>query len=298
MDQPKLERLLRLMKMLIGNVNYTIEEMADTLETSCRSIYRYLETFKDAGFVVYKEGNVYRLGTESKYFKDISQLIHFTEEEAFIIAKLLDGLHDNNLLKQNLRKKLASVYNVTSLADCVVKGRNAANINVIIDSIEKKKQVVFHNYASANTAVVNDRLVEPFAFTTNYIQVWCYDTKDHCNKLFKTARIEKAELKDEDWKYEDKHQMGFIDIFRMSSHQRIKVKLKLGILSHNLLLEEFPLAEKEVKPCGDNEWILETEVCNFIGITRFVLGLADDISIIEPPELKIHIDNFIKQNIL
>lgn len=298
MDQPKLERLLRLMKMLIGNVNYTIEEMAEALETSNRSIYRYLDTFKEVGFVVYKEGNIYKLGTESKYFKDISQLIHFTEEEAYIIAKLLDGLHDNNLLKQNLRKKLASVYNVTSLADCVVKGKNADNINVIIDSIEKRKQVLFHDYASANGAKVNDRLVEPFAFTTNYIQVWCYDTKDHCNKLFKTARIEKAELTNVDWQYGDEHKVGFIDIFRMSSHNRIKIKLELGILSHNLLLEEFPLAEKEIKACGANKWILETEVCNFVGVTRFVLGLADDITIIEPPELKEHINNFIKKNIL
>lgn len=298
MDQPKLERLLRLMQMLIGNVNYTIEEMADSLNTSYRSIYRYLETFKDAGFVVYKEGNVYRLGTESKYFKDISQLIHFTEEEAFIIAKLIDGLHDNNLLKQNLRKKLASIYNVTSLADCVVTGKNATNINRIIESIENKKQVVFHDYASANKSVVNDRLVEPFAFATNYVQVWCYDVNDHCNKLFKTARIENVEVTDTDWQYEDKHQMGFIDIFRMSSQQKTRVKLKLGILSYNLLIEEFPLAEKDVTPCGDKQWFLETEVSNFIGVTRFILGLADDISIIEPPELKTHVENFIKKNIL
>ena len=201
-------------------------------------------------------------------------------------------------MKQNLRKQLASIYNVTSLADCIVKDKNADNINVIINSIGSKKQIVFHNYASANASVVNDRLVEPFAFTTNYIQVWCYDTKDRCNKLFKTARIERAELTSADWEYEDKHQMGFIDIFRMSSHHRTKVKLKLGILSHNLLLEEFPLAEKEVKACGNNKWMLETEVCNFIGVTRFVLGLADDITVIDPPELKAHIDNFVKMNII
>ena len=31
---------------------------------------------------------------------------HFTEEEAFIFNKLLDGLDDTNVLKQNLRRKL------------------------------------------------------------------------------------------------------------------------------------------------------------------------------------------------
>ena len=31
MDQPKIERPLRLMKMMSGNINYTIDELADKL---------------------------------------------------------------------------------------------------------------------------------------------------------------------------------------------------------------------------------------------------------------------------
>jgi predicted DNA-binding transcriptional regulator YafY len=54
MDQPKLERLLRLMKLMTGNVNYTVDDLAERLDTSYRSIYRYIETFKRAGFVVHK----------------------------------------------------------------------------------------------------------------------------------------------------------------------------------------------------------------------------------------------------
>ena len=54
MDQPKLERLLRLMKLLTSNVNYTVNDLAERLDTSYRSIYRYIETFKEAGFVVHK----------------------------------------------------------------------------------------------------------------------------------------------------------------------------------------------------------------------------------------------------
>ncbi|MBR5562680.1 MAG: HTH domain-containing protein, partial [Bacteroidales bacterium] len=47
MDQPKIERMLRLMKMMAGNRNYTIDELAEKLGTSYRSIYRYIDTFKD-----------------------------------------------------------------------------------------------------------------------------------------------------------------------------------------------------------------------------------------------------------
>lgn len=52
MDQPKIERLLRLMKMLSSNVNYTIGELAKKLGMSPRTIYRYIDTFKNAGFTV------------------------------------------------------------------------------------------------------------------------------------------------------------------------------------------------------------------------------------------------------
>ena len=72
MDQPKIERVLRLMKMMTSSNRYTVEELAVRLDTSYRSIYRYIDTFKEVGFVVHKEeGGVYRLGKESRYFKDI-----------------------------------------------------------------------------------------------------------------------------------------------------------------------------------------------------------------------------------
>lgn len=189
MDQPKMERLLRLMKLLTGNVQYSVNDLAERLETSPRSIYRYIDTFKEAGFVIQKKGDTFRLGKESKHFKDISQLIHFTEEEAYIVNKLIDALDDTNLLKQHLRHKLASVYDCTSLADCVVRGNNAQNVHAVIEAIETQKQVVFTNYASSNTGIVRDRRVEPFAFTTNYVQIWCFDLEAKTNKLFKTERI-------------------------------------------------------------------------------------------------------------
>lgn len=54
MDQPKIERMLRLMRLLAGNVNYSIDELAVKLDMSYRTIYRYIDTFKEAGFAVVK----------------------------------------------------------------------------------------------------------------------------------------------------------------------------------------------------------------------------------------------------
>ena len=49
---------------------------------SRRTVYRYIDTFREAGFVIKKSGNCIRLDKESPHFRDISQLVHFTEEEA------------------------------------------------------------------------------------------------------------------------------------------------------------------------------------------------------------------------
>lgn len=290
MDQPKIERLLRLMKLMTGNVNYTINDLAVRLNTSYRSIYRYIESFKDAGFVVQKlDEGVYKLGKESPYFKDISQLIHFTDEEAHIVNQLIEGLDDTNMLKQNLRKKLCSVYNCTSMASSVVHGANATNVNAIIEAIEQRCQVVLHNYASANTEKVRDRVVEPFGFTTNYVQVWCYEPESGMNKLFKTSRIGSVELLDIAWQHADSHREGYIDIFRMTGFEQYRVQLRLGMLSRNLLIEEYPLSERDVVQIDERSWLLDTKVCNYRGIGRFVMGLLDDIDIVDSPEFKEYI---------
>ena len=296
MDQPKIERVLRLMKMMTGNMNYTVEDLAERLETSPRSIYRYIETFKDAGFVVQKvDGGVYRLGKESKYFKSISQLIHFTDEEAHIVNQLIEALDDTNMLKQNLRKKLTSVYNCTSMANCVVKGKNAININNVIEAIEGRRQVVLKNYASSHTGIIRDRLVEPFGFTTNYIQIWCYEPESGMNKLFNTARIGSVKVLGEEWQHSAEHREGYIDIFRMMGFEQKRVQLKVGLLARNLLTEEYPLSERDLTPIDDNHWLLDTRVCNYIGIGRFVLGLMGDIEIVESDEFAEYIRNEVEQ---
>ena len=283
MEQPKIERVLRLMKMMTGNNNYTVEDMAERLGISYRSVYRYIDTFKEAGFVVQrKEGGIYKLGRESRYFKEISQLIHVTDEEAHIVNQLIEGLDNTNMLKQNLRKKLSAVYNCTSLAESVVEGKNAINVNRVIEAINNQKQVILREYASSHTGVVSDRLVEPFGFTTNYVQIWCYEPESGLNKLFNTARVGSVEVLNDDWKFADQHHEGYIDIFRITGFEQKRVELELGIMAHNLLIEEYPLATRDLKQIDSTHWLLDTMVCDYVGIGRFVMGLSEDIKILTP----------------
>ena len=291
MDQPKVERMLRLMKLLTANNRYTVDDLGEILDMSPRTIYRYIDTFREAGFVIKKSGKYIRLDRQSKYFKDISELVHFTDEEAHILKSAIESIDENNVIKQNLKSKLYSVYDYKILAECVTKGSNAKNVNNIAEAISNKQQIRLKGYKSANSNKISDRLIEPYKFTTNYIQVWGYEVPVNpdgtpvlnakgTNKIFKVSRIADTELLDTQWQYEQEHKSAFIDIFRISSMNQFPIKLKLGLKAASLLTEEFPLAEKHLTKISDNEYVLETEVCSYEGAGRFVLGLLDDIKVI------------------
>jgi len=284
MDQPKIERMLRLLIMLTGNVLYTVDELSDRLDMSQRTVYRYIDTFRNAGFVIKRKENIYKIDKTSPYLQEINSTLHFTTEEAHILKKAIDSIDEINLLKQNLKKKLATVYDYKILAETTIKGKNADNVNLLIDAIDQKKQVDLEKYNSANSNNIRNRIVEPFAFTTNYIQLWAYEVESGEVKLFKVARIGNVKILTEDWQFQSEHKQCFIDIFRISSLQQFKVVLKLSVRAAMLLIEEYPLSERDLKKISENEWLLETTVCSFEGIGRFVLGLFNEIEIIESEE--------------
>ena len=194
MDQPKVDRLLRLMMLLTANRGNTVNDLSDRLGITARSVYRYIDSLREAGFVIKKNNNFYRIDKSSPYLKEISNLVHFTEEEALVLKSAIESIDENNLIKQNLKKKLYTVYNYRILAETVTKGKNARNINVLVDAMQQEKQVMVKGYSSANSKKVSDRLIEPFAFTTNYIQMWAFDTASGNNKLFKVSRMNRVEI--------------------------------------------------------------------------------------------------------
>ena len=297
MDQPKIERMLRLMRLMASNSNYTIDELAAKLKMSYRTIYRYIDTFKSSGFAVSKlYGNVYKLGKMPRRAPDFEKLIYFSEEEAYIVNSLIDNLDQTSNLKVNLKRKLATIYNSTSIVEYVDKKSNTANIRALSEAIKNKQKVKLMGYESASSETVRDRVVEPFAFSTNLIDVWAYDVQDLHNKVFKISRISEVETFDEDWEFEGSHRRYSTDVFRMSGKSAKPIKLRLGIRSKNLLLEEYPLATKDLTRNG-RHWILEKDVYDYAGVCRFYLGLADDIEILDSPELEDYVQEYTRRYI-
>ena len=298
MDQPKIERMLRLMKMMSGNTNYTIDELAEKLGMSYRSVYRYIDTFKASGFVIEKlQKNVYKVGKMPRSHVDMSKLIYFSEEEAYLVNSMINGLHPTNQLKADLKKKLSAIYSCTSIANYVHSEDAINNIQELEVAVRDKKKVILKSYESANSHEVTDRFIEPFEFTTNCIDIWGYDLEKQECRVFKISRIKSVVVLDDSWSNEDKHQKSKTDCFRMSGYEQTPVKLELSLMAKNLLLEEYPLAQKDIKEI-DGKWILETMVSDMAGVGRFVIGLADEIEVIDSPALRDYIRQFVTQNLL
>lgn len=287
MDQPKVERMLRLMQYLTGNVNYTLEEICEKLDMSRRTFFRYLDTFKSAGFAVQRIGEGrYRLATVRRTDVDLSKIVYFTEEEAYVVNRLIDSLDNTNTMKQGLRRKLAAVYDATSIDNYIDNKENSANIGALSEAIREGKIVILKDYSSSHTNATKDYTVEPFKFNTNYIDIWAYDVSDGLNKRFKVARIGSVELLDEPWEHSAQHKDEPMDSFRIHGNAPVHVKLRLHLIAKNLLLEEYPLAEKEVYQDSEGIWYYEGNVRGMDGVGRFVLGLPAYVDVLEGEPLK------------
>ncbi|MCF8363750.1 MAG: hypothetical protein K9G70_14120 [Prolixibacteraceae bacterium] len=57
----------------------------------------------------------------------------------------------------------------------------------------------------------------------------------------------------------------------------LRLKPEMSLRGAHLLTEEYPLAEKELIKINDNKWDLNTNVCSYEGVGRFVMGLLDEI---------------------
>ena len=255
--------------------------------------------------------NIYILATESdicqRHIKNLSQspsvlVVYYLGRQGGCIAKyswtakLIEGIDNNNVLKRDLQRKLACVYDSTSIANYIDNTANAANVEALVEAIKRKKQVVLRQYESAHSDGAKDRLVEPIEFTANMIDVWAYDVDVQENRMFKVARIHEVEVTDADWAFKGKHKVARPDVFRMTGHLREEVVLQLDTRAKSLLLEEFPLAERDLRR-EDGKWVLRTVVHSHEGVGRFVIGLAADVKILEGEGLKGYVKAYEKKYI-
>ena len=267
--------------MLSGIRSYSKKEIMERLEISERNFYRYIKTLKDFGFIIDTSGGRYIIEKNNKTIKDLSDLLHFSEEESHILNEAINSIEASTKIKENLIGKLSALYDNDRIAIRFVTKEQSSKIKPLLEAIKNEKKVKVYEYLSSGSGKIGNRILEPFEFTPNFISVWAYEPESGKNKLFKVKRMKSVELTTENWSAKEKHKANLTDCFRIGGPKQIPLCFEMTLLAKNLLIEEYPLSEHFISSHGENHYRFNGWVTGFEGIGRFVLGLPGEIFNIE-----------------
>jgi proteasome accessory factor C len=292
--QAKILRVFQLISLLKSG-GRTVNQLAQQLDANARTIYRYFKLLEELGFIIDQDfhGKFFIHSEKGENPED-----RFSLEEVTMMRQLLQSGASGHPLQEAMLRKLSFHSEARELPEQFLKMRVAKLFRVINEAMEAKKQVMLKNYHSANSQEIADRLVEPFQFGEGFQSVLALDTKDKQSKYFKLERIGEVVVLDKPFKFELLHQKSATDIFGLSGRKQIWVTLKLSLKACMLLREEFPLAVKYIEKDEESDgkdYIFNGPVLNFKGVGRFVMGLADEVSIAAPSEFKQYVRDILKQ---
>lgn len=292
--QAKILRVFQLIGLLKGG-GRTLDQLAQQLDTTTRTIYRYFKLLEEIGFLIDQDfhGRYFVHREEGESPED-----RFTLEEVSILRQLIQSGASGHPLRGPLLKKLAFHSEAKDVPEQFLKLRVAKMFRTLSEAVEEKSQVVLKNYHSANSQEITDRLVEPFQFGEGFQSVLALDTKDKQCKYFKLERIGEVVILQKPYKFGKLHKKSSTDIFGISGRKEIWITLRLSLRAYVLMREEFPLSqpylEKEETEEGKS-YIFNGPVLHFKGVGRFVMGLCDEVQVMGPPEFKSFVKEKLKQ---
>ena len=199
-EQVKILRIFKLISMLKSRPR-TISAMADSLEITSRTIYRYMDLLEELGFILDKDWkNQFFIHTT----EDEDEL-HFNGEESVLLHELISSSLHNHPLKDEMLRKIFIHSDLKQLPDQLLKARLGQLIQKLVVAMKNQNQVVLNQYHSAHSDSIRDRLVEPFDFGDEYGVVIALDPGDKKVKQFKLERIGNVTEQSFQWKHQSLH---------------------------------------------------------------------------------------------
>jgi hypothetical protein len=113
------------------------------------------------------------------------------------------------------------------------------------------------------------------------------------NKFYNIERITEVIVLNEEQEFHKWHQLDQMDAFGFSklNGEEFQVELILTLRAYILLKEAYPKIEQYIKKDKSSDaYILKIEVNNPKPITRFILGLKEEIAIIGTPAFKAYFE--------
>lgn len=286
-DQDKFRRMLDMLMLLSQTYGENVDNLAERYQVSRRSIYRYIKTFKNVGFVVKKSGNHFKVESLETPYNDISDLIYFSREDSYLLSETIHQLSDHSEKHRLLADKLAAIYDSGMVAAQLVPKREVSKVKDLIAAVEEGVQVTLRNYRFGGGEEGTDVHAEPFGFSNDFKGVWAYDIARQQNDFFYMGRIGKVDLKATPWQYADYHDRGQVDIFGSIGYgNHRKVKMELDRVAYGKLRSMYPRAQDYITRIYSERYKFEGPVINYSGIGEFVLSVPDHVKVIAPGTFK------------
>ncbi len=273
----KTHRVLRLILYLSTGYHRTKDECTGFLGIKDTAFYNYCNLLRDVGFELKQKEGRYWIDSSVPDSKVLLNILHFSEEEMYLLSRSIDILDEGTGISFGLKNKLVSFLNHDEVIDDYLAKHKSEKVRLIRKAINNKMRVLLVNYSSGNSESVRNRLVEPFEFKDDFKLIWAFDVDLKKNRQFKVSRIEEVVETTFGWEYGYSHHSKPIDIFRNTGELNKEIDLTLNIKARNLLIEEYPMAEKHLDKIRENRFRLKVSVAKYEGPGRFVLGLADCI---------------------
>ena len=277
-NQNKILRVLQLISLLKKEPAKSIRFLSGILESTDRTVYRYLDLVKELGFELQKDQNNKFLIIGNNDYETVS----FSSEEASLLRDLVLTTGKESRLKDSLLQKIYLQSELAIQGNHILKANIGKMVTKIIIAIRENKRVLLKSYHSINSQKISDRVIEPICLTDNYNSICGFEVGTKTNKYYNVERITDVILLNEEQEFQKLHQLDEMDAFGFSklNGERFQVELTLTLRAYILLKEEYPKIEKYIKKDKILDvYILKIEVNNPKPITRFILGLKDDIKV-------------------
>lgn len=278
LNQHKILRVLQLISLLKKEPSKSIRFLSGILESTDRTVYRYLDLVKELGFELQKDQNNKFLIIGDNDYETVS----FSNEEASLLRDLVLSTGKESKLKDTLLQKIYLQSELAIQGNQILRANIGKMVTKINTAINDNKRILLKSYHSINSQKISDRVIEPICLTDNYNSICGFEVDTKTNKYYNLERITEVILLNEQQEFQELHQLDEMDVFGFSklNGERFEVELILTLKAYILLKEEYPKIEKHIKKNKkSNDYVLKIDVNNPKPITRFILGLKDDIEV-------------------
>jgi proteasome accessory factor C len=282
-EQQKILKVFRLIRRLSIGLPSKWDILAQELDVSKSTIYKYISLLKELGYNVIKdaEGRHKIEGLEKNYQS-------LNPKEKSYLKTLVTSTSRKTSLQHSILSKLETSSNFNSPKVSQLLNR-VIIIERVIAALEAKMPITLVDYRSTSTNSDLSRNIFPIFLDENKLALLGYEYETEKFKTYKLQRVSSIEPYEIEQKkpFADKT-IPTLDAFGFTGVKKLKIELQLTKRASALLQEEFDVAEETIISTRDPNYPFRYKdmVSDYTGIGRFILGMCTEVKVVKDEELK------------